>query len=408
MTGSKHESAYCLLSRWLAAIFFTAHAATLLASPIYDLSGRVIGSYDSDTASFSTNFLWEARLADADLSSLNGAGVELVSALLEPAKLTGAQISYADFFLADMRAADLSKSTAEFSDFSLADLDSARFNTANLSDALFYRADLTSSNFEAAKLNRADFRGANLSGANFYLADLSGVRFGLAARSNKERSSSVASTDFRASNLTDTQGLTTTSGAAFYDSNTVLAANDPVALGWVNMPRSTLQFGGQYIQTIAFSSAVATTNASLAEAIISTPNNSDWQGGSSSNLLQELASYKVGGVGENEPLSMVVTLDPSLQGKDVRLWHYSGAGWQELPAVMENGNQLAYSISDGGGIDNAPEQGVIKQSLAVSMTSAPALPVPTFGNLHLLTLSVLIMLLGWLSVTSVARNRRVE
>ena len=366
---------------------------------VVDVDGEVIAHYDPDTGTFSETVLWDADLENLELAGLNGESVQLVSAVLDDAQLTNAAAPYADFFMASMQRVSLVAGEAQFADFSLANLNNANLNTANLSNTLFYRSNLASASFKSANLRDADFRGADLSATNFYLADLTGAQFGPAARGNRQRYTPIASADFRAADLTGSIGLETTDGGAIYDANTTLGDTDPIALGWENRPRRTLNFSGQYIVSVAYDSALETSNASLAEAAISTPNTETWPNPENAELLEELASYRIGGVANAETLSVSVKLDPSISNEDVRLWQYRGTQWQELEVTVGSDNSLSFSASDGDASDNDAQSGRIRHAIAASISgsgsrSAP-LPVPAIS--HLQTALLISLLLGFVA-----------
>jgi hypothetical protein len=69
----------------------------------------------------------------------------------------------------------LLKAIKSGADLSGADLFRANLSGANLSGANLFRADLSGANLSGANLFRADLSGANLSGANLFRADLSGA-----------------------------------------------------------------------------------------------------------------------------------------------------------------------------------------------------------------------------------------
>ena len=400
--GSKRASQTLLLLALLESAF--AQATTT----VFNVNGEVIANYDPDTRTFSETVLWDADLENFELSGLNGESVQLVSAVLDDAQLTNAAAPYADFFLASMQSVSLVAGEAQFADFSLANLKNANLNTADLSNTLFYRSTLESASFESANLRDADFRGADLRATNFYLADLNGARFGMAAKGNSQRYTPIASADFRAANLTNSSGLETTDGRAIYDANTTLGDTDPIALGWENRPRSTLNFSGQYIASVTYASALQNSNASLAEAAISAPNTETWPDPENAELLQELASYRIGGVANTETLSISVKLDPSINNEDVRLWQYKGTQWQELEVTVASDNSLSFLAIDGDASDNDAQSGRVRHAIAASISgpslrSAP-LPVPAMSNLQ----TVLLILLSLGFVAPFLRSRALR
>ena len=361
---------------------------------IYDIDGQQIATYDDTTGTFSQSVLWNADLDGADLTAVTDARLEWVSATLRSADLTGASLNYADFFLADIGAASLAGSSASYADFSLAEANCTNFSKASLTSSIFYRATITCANFYAANLSNVDFRGANLTGADFSEAVLTNARFGEAAKGFTNPASLVKDTDFRASDLTGITGINNTVGAALYDANTTLGPADPGALGWVNTPRTTLNLNGTYIQSVSLTSGASTSQASLAGGSVNDLSSTKLD---ASTLLNESVGFRMAGVDAAEELTLSLTLTAAVPDGEVFLWSSSGADWEPIASASITDGVARFTTTDGGDFDASPTAGLIKKTLALSVTAtpaAPALPVPVWPPAFAILLASSMILLA--------------
>jgi len=111
--------------------------------------------------------LSSANLSWAKLSGANFSGVEL-----RDADLSGSDLSWANLSGASLGAADLRES-----DLSGADLMAANLIAADLHKADLSESDLTGANLSAADLRESDLRGADLTRADLSKADISSANF---------------------------------------------------------------------------------------------------------------------------------------------------------------------------------------------------------------------------------------
>jgi len=98
-----------------------------------------------------------------------------ILALLKMAISSGANLSGANLYSANLSGAYLSGANLYSANLSGANLYSADLSRADLSGANLYSADLSGANLSGANLYSADLSRADLSGANLYSADLSGA-----------------------------------------------------------------------------------------------------------------------------------------------------------------------------------------------------------------------------------------
>ena len=140
------------------------------------LSGAQLDYADLTGEDLSYADLSGARIESANLAGaqLNGADCEGIS--LRDSDLTRAQLSYADLIDADLLDADLTGADVDNADLTgagvdLAVLNGADLDYADLSGATLENADLTNASLISAKV-------ANLAGADFEEADLTGAYLG--------------------------------------------------------------------------------------------------------------------------------------------------------------------------------------------------------------------------------------
>ncbi len=103
---------------------------------------------------------------------------------LSGANFRKANLSYANFHLADLRGADLREANLSHTNLHLADLRGADLREANLNFANLSLADLRKANFQKADLNQSTLHNTNLSSANLSNAILSNVHLSYATLLN--------------------------------------------------------------------------------------------------------------------------------------------------------------------------------------------------------------------------------
>ena len=149
-----------------------------------NLQGAVLTDAD-----FSSIYLKNAKLTDANLSGVNFGGaclnnanltdVNLSNANLTGADLAVANLSYANLNHAELGQVDLSGANLSGVDLSSANLSGVNFSSANLTDA-----DLSNANLSGANLSNANLSGVILTGADLSNADLSGANLSHAGLNN--------------------------------------------------------------------------------------------------------------------------------------------------------------------------------------------------------------------------------
>jgi uncharacterized protein YjbI with pentapeptide repeats len=143
--------------------------------------------------------LWRLRLCDQDVKGDCGGRdpirIELTTANLGGANLSGVQLSGADLLEANLSSANLVEADLSGAKFALTNLSGANLRRANLSNAYLGGANLT-----LANLSEADLRGANLGDADLSSADLSGAQLNRAYLSR----ANLRGANLRSVNLSDT------------------------------------------------------------------------------------------------------------------------------------------------------------------------------------------------------------
>ena len=193
----------------------------LVIDPILDTSGfrllydgpDLMQGVNAPGAYLSSEYSWP-DLYYADLRNAN----------LEGAIMNNAELSYASF-----RSARLANVNFNYADMRGADMTGAHVSPTSLWQANLFGALLTDAVFANSRLKFANLSGANLDGTNFQDADLS---------SSLLEDAYVEEADFRGADLTRAFYLGTTTGSAFYDSETRFEGTgfDPAAAGWRLVP----------------------------------------------------------------------------------------------------------------------------------------------------------------------------
>ena len=144
---------------------------------------------------------------------------------LEPgASLSGAYLSGADVPDADLNGATMISAELDYANLLNADLTEVMMFSVLLDYANLTGANLTDAGLPHADLVSADLTGATLTSVNLNSADLTGAV--------------LAGADLSGANLQSATGLSSSTGAALYDSNTDFTDTgfDPVAAGWTLIP----------------------------------------------------------------------------------------------------------------------------------------------------------------------------
>jgi uncharacterized protein YjbI with pentapeptide repeats len=193
----------------------------LVVDPILDTSGfrllyegpDLMQGVNAPGAYLSSEYSWP-YLYYADLRNAN----------LEGAIMNNAELSYASF-----RSARLANVNLNYADMRGVDMTGAHVSPTSLWEANLFEALLTDAVFANSRLKFANLSGANLDGTNFQDADLSSSLLGDAY---------VEEADFRGADLTGAFYLGTTTGSAFYNSETRFEGTgfDPAAAGWRLVP----------------------------------------------------------------------------------------------------------------------------------------------------------------------------
>ena len=132
----------------------------------------------------SANLSW-AKLSGADFSGVELRGADLSGSDLSWANLSGASLSSADLHEADLSGADLMAANLIAADLEKADLSESDLSGANLSGAILARADLNGADLSRADLSRSDISDANLASVDLTdtnLAEATYSRRGLRGR----------------------------------------------------------------------------------------------------------------------------------------------------------------------------------------------------------------------------------
>ena len=140
----------------------------------FEVNGKV---YDIQLGG--SNF-YMANLRGANLSGANLVDSTFYRADLRGADLSGAKLIISDFKGADLGGANLSGADLRDADLSQANLSGADFSGADLARAKLNMSDLREADLRGADLSRAELRevnlrGVNLSGANLENTDLTGT-----------------------------------------------------------------------------------------------------------------------------------------------------------------------------------------------------------------------------------------
>ena len=143
----------------------TLTGATLTGST---LTGVISGSITGTPSALDSGFVLQNGY-------LIGPGVNLTSADLNGADLTGANLTGADLTGADLTGANLTGADFTGANLTGADLTGIDLTGANLTGADLTGADLTGTDLTGANLTGADLTGADLTGANLTGADLTGA-----------------------------------------------------------------------------------------------------------------------------------------------------------------------------------------------------------------------------------------
>jgi uncharacterized protein YjbI with pentapeptide repeats len=238
------------------------HRATMYKAQLHGadlrrarLSNSNLGSADLVKANLTRANLEHSNLSDARVSEsnfsranltggvnahgINGQSADFALALMEGAQMSRVNLPRGDFFLADLRHAHLWKATLDGSSFILADLTSCNLTQANLTDADFSQANLREAVLEGAtlinvKLICAQLYDALLTGADLTGADLTGAQLRGAVLRNARmtrtnltdallEAADLQGTDLRGVDLSHSSGLTRSQLVnALIDSRTLL------------------------------------------------------------------------------------------------------------------------------------------------------------------------------------------
>jgi uncharacterized protein YjbI with pentapeptide repeats len=143
-----------------AKIDFSGHRFEgILAPNLYDLD---FSGADISNAEFRL-----ANLSRTDLTGADGRFVGFSGAILDEANFTGSFIRHADLAQASIKNSNFSSADLTSSNLSGVAGIGACFSGAHMPRTVFFTADLTNANFENSHAVNADFSGAILDGADF-------------------------------------------------------------------------------------------------------------------------------------------------------------------------------------------------------------------------------------------------
>lgn len=138
-----------------------------------DLSGARLDGAQMTGIDLTEARLEDAKLSDAKLAFATLAGVNLSSAVMYKADLTGGvQAQGANFLLAALQGADLTGAQLQYADFTSAGMQGVGLNYASLQSAVLRDADLEGADMQQTKLHGADLTGAKLQGADLRYAGI--------------------------------------------------------------------------------------------------------------------------------------------------------------------------------------------------------------------------------------------
>jgi uncharacterized protein YjbI with pentapeptide repeats len=158
-------------------------------SPEELLAQHAQGKRDFQFTNLSGAYLFEANLAQSDLSNSDFSNAHSPYANFTQSNLANTTFNYAELgdcqfyqsclISAALQGANLTRSSLRFADLSQANLSYANLQSADLRNANLSGCDLSYANLSGAILGGANLAGANLDGANFFRAsnvDFAGAR----------------------------------------------------------------------------------------------------------------------------------------------------------------------------------------------------------------------------------------
>ncbi|MBE9187026.1 pentapeptide repeat-containing protein [Microcoleus sp. LEGE 07076] len=161
LEGAKLEQALCNAQTIFPRGFDPVKAGAYLIVADASLSNLNLAGVDLNCFNLS-----EANLSGANLTKANLEAAKLLQANLSEANLSEANLNNADLTTANLSEANLSKANLRGAKLAVANLSGANLKQANLEYANLVAADLSNANLKDTKLARANFSDANLTGVN--------------------------------------------------------------------------------------------------------------------------------------------------------------------------------------------------------------------------------------------------
>ncbi|MEG4216139.1 pentapeptide repeat-containing protein [Microcoleus sp. Pol14C6] len=171
LEGAKLEQALCNAQTIFPTGFDPVKAGAYLIVADASLSNVNLAGVDLNCFNLS-----EANLSGANLTKANLEAAKLLQANLSAANLSQANLKGADLTTANLSEANLSKANLRGAKLAVANLSGANLKQANLEYANLLAADLSQTDLKDTKLANANLSGANLTGVNLVGVQLYSVK----------------------------------------------------------------------------------------------------------------------------------------------------------------------------------------------------------------------------------------